>query len=424
MSLEKTLNSERIMVGKKVVVGSYEKYLKNRKTAQEGLDINSLKQELISIKKYSIENLEELKKKAIENIKKQNIQVYEAKTAVDARKILLKLIKRREKVVKSKSNVFNEIGVEKYLLKRNELTETDCGDFIVQITGEKTAHPVTPAIHIPIEKILEVISKKYKKKLKKDPKEITNWVRDHIKRKILEADVGITGANVISSDGGIFILENEGNISLVSRLPKKHIIVTSIDKIVPTTKDAITICKAAAIWGSGVPLPTYINVISSVSRTADIQKELVWGMYGPREVHLILVDNKRTEMIKEGFRELLECINCGACLFPCPVYKNVLDEYGLHYFGGRGVGITTFQEGLKEGFERGMYYCTTCGACKENCPLDIDIPDVIRRLREKAVKNNLETQVNQEMMDNVRTSGNPFGEDIKDGKLPDKLYCC
>ena len=240
----------------------------------------------------------------------------------------------------------------------------------------------------------------------------------------MEADIGITGANVISSDGGIFILENEGNISLVSRLPQKHLIITSIDKIVPTTQDAITICKACGIWGSGVSLPTYINVISSVSRTADVQKQLVLGMHGPKEVYLILVDNGRTEMIKENFTEILECINCGACLYPCPVYRNVLDKYGLHYFGGRGIGMTVFQEGLKEGFERGMYYCTTCELCKQHCPMDIDIPKLIKKLRSKAVKKSFETDVNSKMMDNIRTIGNPFGEELKEGKLPDKLYCC
>jgi len=423
-NLKNVLKSERVQTGKKTVIDNYNNYLKSREKAQEDVDIDTLKEKLKEIKKYSIQNLDELKKKAIKNLKEQNIQVFEAKDAKEARKIALKLIPKGKKVVKSKSNVVNEIGLEKILLEKNEFTETDCGDFIIQITEEEECHPVSPAIHIPLEKITENIKKKFKTKLPNDPVKITHWIRDYIKKKIFEADVGITGANVVSSDGGIFILENEGNISLVSRLPKKHIIITSIDKIVPTTEDAMKICKAAAIWGSGVPLPTYINVISSLSRTADVQKNLVWGMYGPEEVSVILVDNGRTQMIKEGFTELLECINCGACLFPCPIYRNILDKYGFHYFGGRGVGLTVFQEGLKKGFESGMYYCTTCELCKKNCPMDIDIPKVIKKLRKRAVKENLETEVNSKMMDNVRTSGNPFGEDVKEGEIPDKLYCC
>ncbi|MBD3155041.1 MAG: lactate utilization protein [Candidatus Aenigmarchaeota archaeon] len=423
-NLKKTLKSERVKVGKETVIENYNNYLENRKKSQKDVDVDKLKEELKEIKKYSIENLDELKRKTIKNLKEQNIQVFEAKDAKEARKIALKLIPKGKKVVKSKSNVVNEICLERELLKRNEFTETDCGDFIIQITEEKECHPVSPAIHIPLEKITETIKEKFKAKLPNDPAKITHWIRDYIKKKIFEADIGITGANVLSADGGIFILENEGNISLVSRLPKKHIIITSIDKIVPRTEDAVKICKAAAIWGSGVPLPTYINVISSLSRTADVQKNLIWGMYGPEEVSVILIDNGRSEMIKEGFTELLECINCGACLFPCPIYRNILDKYGFHYFGGRGVGMTVFQQGLKEGFKNGLYYCTTCELCKQNCPMDIDIPKVIKELRKRAVKNNLETETNSKMMDNIRTSGNPFGEDVKEGEIPDKLYCC
>jgi len=423
-NLKKVIESKRTQTGKFIVLKSYNTYLKNREKALEGIDVDKLKEKLKKIKKNSLSNLDELKKKTIKNLRNQNIQVFEAKDAKEARTIALKLIPKGEKIVKSKSNVVNEIELEKFLLKRNDFTETDCGDFIIQITEEKESHPVTPAIHIPLEKITETIKKKYKANIQNDPVKITHWIRDHLRKKILEADIGITGANVISSDGGIFILENEGNISLVSRLPKKHIIITSIDKIVPTVQDAITICKDAAVWGTGVSLPTYINVISSVSKTADVQKELIWGMHGPKEVCLILVDNGRSEMIKEGFTEILECINCGACLFPCPVYRNVLDEFGFHYFGGRGIGMTVFQEGLNKGFERGMYFCTGCELCKQNCPMDIDIPKLVRELREKAVKKNLETDVNSEMMDNIRTSGNPFGEDVKEGKLPDKLFCC
>ncbi|OIN87907.1 MAG: lactate utilization protein [Candidatus Aenigmarchaeota archaeon CG_4_10_14_0_8_um_filter_37_24] len=423
-NLQETLNSERIIVGKKIVLSSYDTYLKNRRIAQEGLDVEELKENLKRIKKHSLSNLDQLKSKAVQKIEEQHIKVFQAKTPEEAKKIAIKLIPRGSKVVKSKSNVVNEIGLEDYLVKETDFTDTDCGDFIVQITEERPAHPVTPAIHIPLKKMTETIKKKYDVTLPEDPIKITKWIRDHIRKKILEADIGISGANVISSDGGIFILENEGNISLVTRLPKKHIIITSIDKIVPTIQDAIAICKACAIWGTGASLPTYINVISSVSKTADIQKELLWGMYGPEEVYLILVDNGRSEIIKEGFGELLECINCGACLFPCPVYRNILDEYGLHYFGGRGIGMTVFQESLKKGFEHGMYYCTGCELCKQNCPLAIDIPEIVKKLRNKAVKKNLETDTNANMMDNIRVFGNPFGEDVKEGRMPDKLYCC
>jgi L-lactate dehydrogenase complex protein LldG len=155
-NLKNVLKSKRVQTGKKTVIDNYNNYLKSREKSQEGVDIDALKQQLKDIKKYSIQNLDKLKKKAIKNLKEQNIQVFEAKDAKEARKIALKLIPKGKKVVKSKSNVVNEIGLEKILLEKTKFTETDCGDFIIQITGEEESHPVSPAIHIPLEKITAI----------------------------------------------------------------------------------------------------------------------------------------------------------------------------------------------------------------------------------------------------------------------------
>ncbi|MBL7170196.1 MAG: lactate utilization protein [Candidatus Aenigmarchaeota archaeon] len=424
MDLKKVMDTERIKLGKKMMQVATVNYTRNRTNALKTIDEEELKKKIRKIKEYSISNLDKLKKQAIKNLESRHVKVFEAKDAKEARKIALKLIPKGELIVKSKSNTIKEIELLDALKGRNELWDTDCGDFIVQITEEHGTHCISPALHIPMEKITKTIKEKFGVKVKPNPKEITGWVREFLREKMINAKIGLTGANFISADGAIFIIENEGNISLVTKLPERHIIFAGIDKIIPTIEDGMSLSHAAGIWGSGVTMPGCISVIGSPSKTADIKKELVWGMHGAKEVYLILIDNGRMEMIKEGFEELLYCINCGACLYPCPVYKNILDNYGLHYFGGRGIGLTVFQEGLKKGFDRGMYYCTTCELCKQNCPMDIDIPKIIKKLRSKAVKKNLETPVNSGMMDNVRTAGNPFGEEVKEGKLPDKLYCC
>jgi iron-sulfur cluster protein len=423
MELREILESERIREAKKGFNLAFQTYLTNRQKALEGIDEEDLKRELRRIKEYSIKNLSALKAKTIENLKKQGVQVFEAKDSKEAKEILLKLIPEGETIVKSKSNVINEIGIED-LEKRNEIIETDCGDFLVQISEESSVHPVTPALHLTVDRIVRVIEKKFGVKLEERPEEIVKWVRSYLREKISKAKIGLTGANVISADGGIFIVENEGNISLVSRLPEKHIIVASIDKIVPTIQDAITICKALAIYGTGASLPTYINVISSPSKTADIQKQIVYGAHGPKEVYLILLDNGRSKIIEEGLGEILYCINCGACLYFCPVYRQIFDNYGYKYFGGRGVSLISFIFGIEKAFERGLFYCTTCSACKEQCPLSIDIPSLIRKVREIAVKKNLTTKTNFEMIENLESVGNPFGETIKEKEIPDKLYCC
>jgi iron-sulfur cluster protein len=423
MELKEILESNRIKEARKGFNLAFQTYLTNREKALEGIDEESLKRELRRIKEESIKNLTTLKTKAIENLRKQGVRVFEAKDSKEAKEILLKLIPKVETVVKSKSNVINEIGIES-LEKRNEIIETDCGDFLVQVCEESGVHPVTPALHLTVDRIVRVIEKKFGIKLEEKPEEIVKWVRGYLRERISKAKIGLTGANVISADGGIFIVENEGNISLVSKLPEKHIIVASIDKIVHTIQDAITICKALAIYGIGASLPTYINVISSPSKTADIQEQIIYGVHGPKEVYLILLDNGRRKIIEEGLEEILYCINCGACLYFCPVYRQIFDNYGYKYFGGRGVSLISFIFGIEKAFERGLFYCTTCSACKEQCPLSIDIPNLIRKVREIAVKNNLTTKTNFEMVENLESVGNPFGEAIKEKEIPDKLYCC
>jgi iron-sulfur cluster protein len=424
MNLKETLDSERVKTGKKALKRAYTNYTLNRGKALKKVDEKSLKEQLKRIKKYSISNLDILKEKTIKNLKEQKIKVFEAKNAKEACKIALKLMSKKETIVKSKSNTIEEIGLKEKLKGRNKVIETDCGDFLVQLCDDEASHPVTPALHIPIEKITKKIKEKYKEKVKNDPEKVTEWVMKFLRKKILNSKIGLTGANIISSDGAIFILENEGNISLITRIPEKHIIIAGIDKIVPTYNDAMTICQACAIWGTGATMPTYINVITSPSKTADVQKKLVYGAQGTKEVYLILVDNGRTEMIEQGFDELLHCINCGSCLYFCPVYRQMFDKYGFHYIGGRGVGMTMFQEGEKKAFDRGLYFCTTCELCKKNCPLEIDVPKIVRKLRKRAIEKGLETPVNEKMMENIRSMGNPFGEEAKKGKVPKELFCC
>ncbi len=424
MDLKKVLTSERTITGKKALKTAFANYTLNRGKALQKIDEKTLKEQLKKIKENSLSNLDNLKRKAIENLKEQKIQVFEAKDAKEACKIALELIPKKETLVKTKSNTIEEIKLLEKLKGRNEVIETDCGDFLLQLCDEEPSHPVTPALHIPIEKITQKIKEKYKEKVEEDPEKIVEWVMKFLRKKILNGNIGLTGANVISSDGAIFILENEGNISLVSRIPEKHIIITGIDKIVPTIHDGMVICQASAIWGTGATLPTYINVISSPSRTADIQKKLVYGAQGTKEVYLILVDNGRSEMIKQGFGELLHCINCGSCLYFCPTYRQIFNKYGLHYIGGRGIGMTLFQEGVKKAFDNGLYFCTTCQLCKENCPLEIDIPKLTRKLRKMSIEKGLETPVNEKMMGNIRVMGNPFGEELKEGKIPKELFCC
>ncbi|MEM5766608.1 MAG: LUD domain-containing protein [Candidatus Aenigmatarchaeota archaeon] len=422
MDLNEILISERTSKAKESFRISSKNYLEIFNYAVKSINEKELKKKLRDIKEYSIKNIEKLKKEAIKNLRDQDIKVFEARDAKKAINIIQKIIPRNEIVVKSKSNTLNEIEIGK-LKKRNELVETDCGEFLIEISEEKGTHPVTPAIHLSVERISDMIEKRFGEKIEPKAEKIVDWVRNRIREKILKARFGLTGANAISVDGNIAILENEGNISLITRLVEKHVIVAGIEKIVPSVEDALLICKASAIWGTGTRWPAYINLISSPSKTADIQKEIVKGMHGAKEVYLILLDNCRKRAIEEGFEEAFYCINCGACLYFCPVYRQIFDRYGLNYLAGIGVCKTAFINGLKVAFDRGLYYCTTCKACKQNCPLEIDSSELVKKIRERAVKSKLETKTNKKMVDNVRKVGNPFGK-MRLGEIPKELYCC
>jgi len=382
-----------------------------------------LREKLRLIKENAINDIESLKKRAIFNLEKNGIIVIEAKDAIAAGKEIRKIIGNENLVIKAKSNTANEINL-KEILKDKELVETDLGDFIIQISEEDDLHPVLPSFHIPPEKIAEVINKKYKKDIKAMPEDIVAFARTFLREKIEKAKIGITGANVISADGSVFILENEGNISLVSRLPDKHIILASFDKIVNTREDALHIVKSAAIYGTGQSYPAYVNIISSPSKTADIQNKMINGAQGAKEVYLILIDNGRSEILNSEFKELLYCINCGACINFCPVYHQITTRYGSGTFpGARGVLSSFFTQGKEKSFENGAFFCTTCKMCKENCPAKIDLSDLIKRLRERLTEDGIEPENIKEMLKNTKQYKNPFGK-VEEGKIPKKLYCC
>jgi len=399
-------------------------YREKRKKAllKNNLEYEDFREELYQIKKKAISQIGNLKKKAIEALKENGINVFEAKDAKEAREIIEKLLKEKTKIIKAKSNAFNEIEEEGFLADK-ELTETDLGDFICQIMEEKESHPVLPAIHLIPEEIAKKIKEKFNVDLEPKPEIIASFVRNLLREKVSKAEVGISGANAITSDGKILILENEGNISLVSRWPETHIVISGFEKIVENLEDALKIIKASAIWGTGQDFPVYVSIISGPSKTADIQNQTVIGAQGAKQVNLILLDNGREKILKEGFEEILYCINCGACLDFCPVFHQIGRNYGSKYLGAKGIILAAFSEGFKKAVDSNCFSCTSCMACYQNCPVKINLPELMKKLRSYLEKENLQTETNKEMIENTRKFGNPFGK-LEEGKIPKKLYCC
>jgi len=399
-------------------------YREKRKKAllKNNLDYENFRNELYEIKKKDILQIGNLKKKAIEALKENGINVFEAKDGKEAREIIEGLLKGKTKIIKSKSNVFNEIEEQGFLADK-ELIETDLGDFICQIMEKKESHPVLPAIHLTPEEISKKIKEKFNEDIEPKPEKIALFVRNLLREKISKAEVGISGANVITSDGKILILENEGNISLVSRWPDKHIVISGFEKIVENLEEGLKLVKGSAIWGTGQDFPVYVSIISGPSKTADIQNQTIIGAQGAKEVNLILLDNGREKLLKEGFEEILYCINCGACLDFCPVFHQIGRNYGAKYLGSKGIIFAGFSESLKKAVDSNCFACTLCSVCYENCPVKINLPELMKKIRSFMEKENLQTKENQEMIEKIRQFGNPFGK-LEKGKISKNLYCC
>lgn len=395
---------------------------KKRDNVFENLDLDEkeFKEQMTQIRSKVFDNFKENLKLAKSNFKKRGFIVHEVNKVADLNSVLKEVLGDSKKIAKSKTNTGREVDLGG-ALKGRDYFETDLGDFIVQMFKEEDQHYVLPAIHIDSEKIAEKIKEVYGEKIEADPTKLTHFLCNKIRERILSADVGITGANFITKGGQVVLLENEGNISLVSRLPQKHIVLVGIDKLVETVEDATKLCKTAAMFGTGQDITQYISIISGPSRTADIENKLVDGAQGAKEVHLILVDNYRLKMLESGFGDFLRCISCGSCINFCPVYHQKGNSFGGEkYIGAKGLVSGFFREDKKFLEQKGLYDCTLCGSCSYNCPMQIPLSNMIRRIRQAG---KVETKENKQMLENVKRHGNPFGE-VSENDTPDKLYCC
>ncbi len=285
-------------------------------------------------------------------------------------------------VAKSKSMVTEEIALNAHLEASGfEVIETDLGEYLIQIRGEVPSHIIGPAIHLTKEQIVDDFRRIHvdlpTDRVLDEPESIVNEARLILRDKFLNADVGITGANfLVAETGAAVIVTNEGNADLVQTLPEVHIVVATIEKIVPTTEDATTILRVLARSATGQEISTYTTFTSGPRRESDPD--------GPRETHVILIDNGRTELLASEFHEVLRCIRCGACMNHCPVYQSVGGHaYGWTYPGPIGAVLTPSHVGIREGYHL-PHASSFCGACEEVCPMGIPLPALMRRWRNRA----------------------------------------
>jgi L-lactate dehydrogenase complex protein LldF len=332
-----------------------------------------------AIKSDALSSLDELVALASERLRHNGFTVVVARDADEARRHILGIV-HEGVLVKSKSNASKEIGVVEALEARGvRVVETDLGDRINQLNGTYGGHIIAPAIQISVERIRELFSELAHEMLPEDPEEIVKVARSDLRSSFAEAGFGLSGCNALAADTGtVCVVENEGNIRMISTLPPVHIAVVPITKIVRTLEDALTVIQGASLFGTGQRLGTYVSCISGPAAEPG---------FGPREVHVVLVDNGRRRAVADGFAEAFACINCGSCLDHCPVYAVIGDKYGVTtHFGGIGLLQASFTAGLDLTSRQGLSLCLNCRACVDPCPVNIDTPEMHARLRERVPK--------------------------------------
>ncbi len=354
-------------------------------------DLEDRKKRLQDARQVSIGN-EALLERAVENLRQNRIRVHRAKDKEEALQFTVTEIGSHRLVVKSKSNLTKEIKLTESLEKNGvEVVETDIGDRIIQLSDGIPSHPTGPASHLSRYDVAKVLSRHFGRKVESTPGELVKLVKDELVTYLGKARVGITGANAIAAaEGSILLVHNEGNIIQVATRPGKHIVLAGIDKVYPNIEEAINMMKLQTFYATGSLATSFVNIISGPSQTADIEKQLIKGVHGPEEICLILVDNHRSDIADSEFRDLLYCIGCGQCLMVCPAYAVYGSKFGNDsQLGGRGL-LSSALSDQSAVQKKGINLCLTCRKCQQNCPVGIDTPSMITKLRRDRRKISME----------------------------------
>jgi L-lactate dehydrogenase complex protein LldF len=330
-----------------------------------------------AIKEATLQRLDHYLETLIANIERLGGHVHYAKTSEEARAIVVDIARRTgaRMAVKSKSMATEEIHLNE-ALEHAGITpvETDLGEYIIQLAHERPSHIIAPAIHKTKGQVADLFGREFKRRVEADPEVLTKIARDELREKFLQADLGITGANFAVADTGTVVLvTNEGNGRMVTSLPRVHVAVMGVEKVVPSLTDLMVFLAILAKSATGQKLSVYTTLVRGPRRAEELE--------GPDEFHLVLLDNGRIAQLGGPLREALSCLRCGACLNVCPVYQQIGGHaYGYTYPGPIGILLTAMLEGTRS--VRDLAHASSlCGACADACPVRIDIPRMLIALR-------------------------------------------
>jgi L-lactate dehydrogenase complex protein LldF len=347
-----------------------------RNAAAAGVpDWEELRAQAKAIREETLERLDELLDQLGASIRKAGGTVHFASDAGSARAILLELVRSHgvRRVVKSKSMVSEEIALNATLQKAGvEVIETDFGEFIVQLAGERPSHITAPAIHKSAAEIAALLSRHLGRSLPEDPHALLAAARAYLRARFLDAGMGIIGVNfAVAETGTLVVVENEGNARMVSTIPPLLVAIMSLEKVTPSLADLSVFLRLLPRSATGQVMTSYVSLIS--------------GPYPGQELHVVVVDNGRRRILADSaVREILRCIRCGACMNACPVYRTVGGHaYGWVYTGPMGAVLSPLLLNAEDSSDL-PFASTLCGACKEVCPVDIDLPRLLLELRRRA----------------------------------------
>lgn len=356
-----------------------------RLAAMERLpEFETLRDDARAIKEHTLANLDTYLQIYEQKVIESGGHVHWAADGAEACEIILGICRDvgAKTVTKGKSMISEEIAVNQYLQDNGvQPIETDLGEYIIQLRGEAPSHIIAPAIHLSKDQVEETFRRQHRDlpagRNLDEPRALLEEARAMLRAKFIAADVGITGANmVIAQSGTSVIVTNEGNGDLTQTLPKTHIVIASLEKVVPTLEDATTILRVLARSATGQEMSVYNTFSTGPKRHDDPD--------GPENYHVVLLDNGRSSMLGGEFHDMLRCIRCSACLNHCPVYKAIGGHaYGWVYSGPMGAVLIPGLLGLAQSHHL-PGASTFCGKCEEVCPMRIPLPKMLRSWRHKA----------------------------------------
>jgi L-lactate dehydrogenase complex protein LldF len=344
-----------------------------------------LRQQAAEAKRRALRKLPELLEMAEENLTKNGFKVLWALDAYEANQHVMNIVKEHnvKLITKSKSMLSEELGLNHVLEEADvRVVETDLGEYIIQLNNEPPSHIIAPIIHKTKEEIRDIFIRELNMKSTDNAGEMVAFARDMLRKEFLHSDMGISGGNfLIAESGTIGLVMNEGNGRMCMSLPKVHVALVGIEKVVETLEDYALLTQVLPRSGTGQALTVYTNIVNGPRRADEDD--------GPEHVYIILVDNGRSAIYETDYAEALACIRCGACLNACPVYRSTGGHaYGWVYGGPIGAVLTPLYVGLQNAKPL-PYASSLCSACKQACPINIDIPRMLLDLRAEMVENGL-----------------------------------